>query len=58
METVVINKQVLMDLVRVKDEFDSIVESIELTCNPEFMESFNKSKDQIKKRDFDDWNKL
>lgn len=58
METVTMNKQVLMDLMRVKDEFDSIVESIELMCNSEFMDSYNKSKSQIKKRDFDDWNKL
>ena len=58
METISINKQAVDDLLKVKNEFDSIVESIELMSNPQFMESYNKAKKQIKKRDFDDWNKL
>jgi len=58
METVVVNKQVVEDLIKVKDEFDSIVESIELMSNPQFMKSYNRAKDQIKKRDFDEWDKL
>ena len=47
-----------MDLVRVKAEFDSIVESLELMADNEFMNSYKKSKDQIKKREFVDWNAL
>jgi len=58
METITINKQAVEDLLKVKTEFDSIVESIELMSNPEFMKSYNESKKQIKKRDFDDWDKL
>ncbi len=58
METITINKQAVNDLIRVKDEFDSIVESIELMSNPQFMKSHNKAKEQIQKRDFDEWNKL
>ena len=56
--TITIRKDAIMDLVRVKDEFDSIVESLELMSNKEFMDSYKKAKEQIKKRDFDDWNEL
>jgi len=57
-ETVKVNKQVILDLVRVKDEFDTIVESLELMGDKEFMDSYKKSKEQIKKREFVDWNEL
>ncbi len=57
-ETININKQVISDLIRVKEEFDTIVESIELMGDPEFMKSYCKAKEQIRKRDFDDWNEL
>ena len=53
-ETVSIRKDAIMDLVRVKDEFDSIIESLELMADSEFMDSYKKSKEQIKKRDFAD----
>lgn len=52
------DKSVLADLVRLKEEFDSVVESIELMNDEEFMESFRKSKEQIKNREFSDWNEL
>lgn len=51
-ETVTINKEAIVDLIRVKEEFDSIVESLELMANKEFMNSYNEAKEQIKKRDF------
>ncbi|MDP1694334.1 MAG: hypothetical protein Q8L34_02225 [Candidatus Woesearchaeota archaeon] len=57
-ETVTIERQALTDLKKVKEEFDTIVESIELMQDKEFMESYKKAKEQIKKRDFDDWNAL
>lgn len=57
-ETVKVNKQAILDLVRVKDEFDTIVESLELMGDKEFMDSYKKSKEQIKKREFVDWNEL
>lgn len=47
-----------MDLVKVKDEFDTIVESLELMMDKSFMDSYKKAKQQIEKRDFDDWNAL
>ncbi len=58
METVTINKQAIVDLVKVKGEFDAIVESIELMGDKEFMDSYKRAKEQIKKREFDDWNAL
>ncbi len=58
METVSVNKQAIVDLVRVKDEFDTIVESIELMGNKEFMDSYKKAKEQIKQREFVDWDAL
>jgi hypothetical protein len=45
-------------LVRVKDEFDSIIESLELMADKQFMNSYNKAKAQVKKSDFVDWNGL
>lgn len=56
--TVVVNRDAILDLVRVKDEFDSIVESLELMSDHEFMVSYKKSKEQVEKRDFVDWNEL
>ncbi len=57
-ETIMIEKQALNDLRKVKEEFDTIVESLELMQDKEFMESYKKAKEQIKKRDFDEWNAL
>ena len=48
----------MVDLVKVKEEFNAIVESIELMSDEEFMKSHKKAKEQIKKREFDDWNSL
>ncbi len=56
--TISISKDAIFDLVRVKNEFDSIIESLELMSDSEFMDSYKKSKEQIKKREFDDWNEL
>ena len=56
--TITVNKEAILDLVRVKEEFDSIVESLELMSDKEFMDSYKKAKEQIKQRDFADWNDL
>ncbi len=57
-ETININRSAIDDLHRVKEEFDSIMESIELMSNKEFMESLKRSDEQVKKREFADWNAL
>lgn len=43
---------------RVNGKFDSITESLELMADKEFMDSHDKAKEQIKKRDFADWDDL
>lgn len=57
-ETICLNKSAIIDLVRIKEEFDSIVESIELMGSKKFMNSYNKAKMQIKNKEFADWNAL
>ena len=57
-ETVCIRKDAIHDLVRVKDEFDAIIESLELMSDEEFMKSYERSREQIERRDFVDWNAL
>ena len=58
METITVNKQAIIDLFKVKEEFDTIIESIELMSDKGFMDSYKKAKQQIKNREFDDWNDL
>lgn len=57
-KTIEINAEAFADLMRIKDELDTVVESMELMKDREFMESYKKSKEQIRKRDFADWNEL
>ncbi len=55
---IVITKNAILDLVRLTNEINDRVESLELMSDPEFMESFKKSKEQIKNREFADWDEL
>lgn len=57
-QTINVKKEAILDLIKVKEEFDTIVESLELASNKEFMNSYKKSKEQIKKREFADWDEL
>ena len=57
-QTINVSKEAILDLVRVKEEFDAIVESLELMSDKKFMDSYKESKEQIKKREFADWNAL
>ncbi len=56
--TVAVNRQALLDLVRVKEEFDTIVESLELMADEGFMNSYKDAKKQIEDREFDDWDAI
>lgn len=58
MEKITIDKEALTDLIRLKEEFDLIVESLELMGNPKVMESHRKAKEQIKNREFANWDEL
>jgi len=58
METINIDKSAIVDLVRLTNEIKDRVESLELMSDDEFMNSHQKSKEQIKKREFADWDEL
>jgi PHD/YefM family antitoxin component YafN of YafNO toxin-antitoxin module len=47
-KTITINEDIFNEMIRKKEEFDAIVESIELMNNPEVQESIRKSKEDIK----------
>ncbi len=47
-KTITINEEVFNEMIRKKEEFDAIVESIELMNNPNVKEAIEKSKDDIK----------
>lgn len=53
-QTVNVSKEAILDLIKVKEEFDAIVESLELMSDKEFMGSYRTSKEQVKKREFID----
>jgi len=56
-QTARVDKKVIGDSLEAKQESDSI-ESLELIGDKEFMSSYCKSKEQIRKREFGDWSKL
>lgn len=58
METITIDKKAFIELMKIKEEFDLIMESIELSSDKEFMESLERSEEQIKNRNFADWDDL
>lgn len=58
MEISDVNKNALADLIRIREEFNSVVESLELMNDSEFMKSFREAKDQIKNGEFADWDEL
>ena len=54
-DTITIDKKILKDMI---EEFQLMKESLELMQDEEVMESLKRSKEQIKNRDFADWNEL
>lgn len=56
--TIQLKKEALQDLIKVKEEFDSIVESLELMSDKKFMASYKEAKKQVAKREFEDWDEL
>jgi len=58
METITLDKNALADLIRVKEELDLIVESLELMNDKEFMKSYKRSKEQIKNKEFANWDEM
>ncbi len=58
MEEVCITKREIEDLARLTNEINDRVESLELMSDKKFMASLKKAKEQVKKREFADWNAL
>ena len=57
-ETITIDKKILIDLSEMLEEMQLRIESLELMNNKEFMDSYKRSKEQIKNREFVDWDEL
>jgi len=58
METVTIERKDIIELVKLAAELEDKLESLELMSNPETMASHKRAKEQIKNREFADWNDL
>ena len=56
--TITVNKKAIVDLLKVKEDFDTIIESLELASDKKFMNSYNNAKKQIKNKEFVNWNEL
>jgi len=57
-KTITIDKKAFMDIARLAEELEDRIESLELASDPEFMASLKRSEEQIKKREFADWDEL
>jgi PHD/YefM family antitoxin component YafN of YafNO toxin-antitoxin module len=57
-ETISIDKNILKELQDSVEDIQLKLESLELASDPELMKSLAKSKEQIEKRDFADWDEL
>ena len=53
--TISVKREAINDLVKLRDEFDAVIDSLELMADKDFMESYKKSKEQVKNREFVDW---
>ena len=55
---VMVKEEALKDLKEIKEKFDTVVESLELMNDKEFIDSYREAKKQVKQREFDDWEKI
>jgi len=58
METITIDKKIIFDLSNLIEEMQLKLESLELMNNPKAMKSLQISKEQIKNREFANWDEL
>jgi len=58
METVNIPRKDVIELANLAAELEDRLESLELMSDPEVVEGHKRAKEQIKNRDFADWNDL
>lgn len=57
-ETININRKAFEDLIRIKEDLDTVMESLELMKDVDFMNSYKKAKKQIENKEFAGWNEL
>ena len=57
-KTVCIDRKIILDLSKMIQEMSDRIESLELASDPEFMESLKKSDEEVKNREFADWDDL
>lgn len=58
MEQVTVDRKVIVDMARLLDEVQLNLESLELMSDPDFMAGHERVKEQIKNRDFGDWDDI
>ena len=58
MEDVCITKSAIADLSRLTNEINDRVKSLELMGDKKFMKNIKKAKEQVKNREFADWDAL
>ena len=57
-DEICVDRKVIADMAVLLEELQNRFESLELMSDPEIMESLKKSEEQIKNREFADWNEL
>ncbi len=55
---VYMSRKAFEEIMEAKKHLDSLMESVELINDEEFMEGYKKAKTDIKKGQFEDWDKL
>ena len=58
MENVTIERKNILELAKLAAELEGRIESLELMSDPEVMESHKRAKEQIKNREFANWDEL
>ena len=58
METIIIEKKAILEIAKLVSELEDRMESLELMADKEFIESLKKSEEQIKNREFANWDDL
>ena len=58
METVMVERKNIIELTNLAAELEDRLESLELMSDPEVIESLRKSEEQIKNREFANWDEL
>ncbi len=53
-----VDKETREGLRHIRDEADALLESLELSQDKGFMDSLKRSEEQVRRRDFADWNDL